>query len=75
MSDVLAEFEYRLPLYWSTLTRHFLYCRLRTQTQLNGGFPANNMLNFERGHVFLKACSRSTKNLVYTMQFDLYIDA
>ena len=56
--------ECKLPLFWPTLTRHFLHCRLKKQAVLHGGFPATNILNFERGHVFLKACSRSTKNIM-----------
>ena len=66
--DVLAQLECKLPSYWNTLTRHFLYCRVVKQIRIHGGFKAHNMLSFESAHVFLKSCSRSTKNLMASIR-------
>lgn len=66
--DVLAQLEYKLPTFWNTLTRHLLYCRVVKQIKIHGNFKAHNMLSFESAHVFLKSCSRSTKNLMASIR-------
>jgi hypothetical protein len=38
------------------------------QIRIHGGFKAHNMLSFESAHVFLKSCSRSTKNLMASIR-------
>ena len=57
-----------LPLYWASTTRHFLWCRVFKQIGIHGSFWAHNLLNFERVHVFLKSCCRSSKNLLQSVK-------
>lgn len=62
--DILSELELKLPLYWCTLTRHMLVCRLIRQLERHGAFWAQNALTFEREHVFVKSLLRSSKHLM-----------
>ena len=59
----MAELEMALPMYWNTLAKHLLYCRLPKQMELWGRMWAHNMLVFERMHVLLKGMVRSGKNM------------
>jgi hypothetical protein len=56
--------EIKLPLYWNTSTRHMMWCRVFKQLSIHGRFWAHNLLIFERMHVFLKSCCRSSKVLL-----------
>ena len=59
----MTELEILLPMYWNTLAKHLIPCRLYEQTKLWGRMWAHNMLVFERMHVLLKGMVRSGKNM------------
>ena len=44
-----------------------MFCVYR-QIKIHGAFWAQNILTFERSHVFLKSCSRSTRNLMASVK-------
>ena len=50
-------------MYWNTLAKHLVPCRLFEQMDLWGRMWAHNMLVFERMHVLLKGMVRSGKNM------------
>jgi hypothetical protein len=59
----MTELEIALPMYWNTLAKHLIPCRLYEQMDLWGRMWAHNMLVFERMHVLLKGMVRSGKNM------------
>ena len=52
-----------LPLFWSTLCRHMLLCRLINQSHAHGKYRACNTLAYERMHVNIRSWASSTKSL------------
>lgn len=69
----LAELEVRMPLYWCTITRHFL---LHASEKLKefGSFWACNMLCVERFHVLLKSMAKGSRNQMASLanNYDLF---
>lgn len=59
----MTELEIALPMYWNTLAKHLVPCRLFEQMELWGRMWAHNMMVFERMHVLLKGMVRSGKNM------------
>jgi hypothetical protein len=59
----MSELEIALPVFWNTLAKQFISCRLYEQILLHGRLHAHNMLIYERIHVLLKGMCRSSKSM------------
>ena len=57
MVQLMGGLEQMLPLFWDTLARHMLICRLIKQFKIMG-----NTLTYERMHVQIKSWVTSTKS-------------
>ena len=64
----MGDLEKMLPLFWNTLARHMLPCRLIKQSHEHGKYRACNTLTYERMHVNIRSWASSTKSLLVSIR-------
>lgn len=76
LERALAELEIKLPLFWCSVTRHWLL-HIIPKCRLFGSVWAWNMLPWERLHVLLKGLARGKRNMVssFRIWYDLFDQA